>query len=412
MFFLFQRNFKSCFVSALTWIMEAGNFHTLDKQELINIIGQKSATVQTLINERKWIEEDNHLYRIQAIELKEKLLKWQIYASKKEKQLNEMQNETARLKEDDKKWRAGFFRVVETFRTWKTKYNQLNVHFTALVKKYNTIKQQLDHLITLRKYMREERDLYKYNSMALLQYIFYQLPTNAVAEIIEIEKELRSNALVPLFQNQSFTAPPDVRMLISCSGISVIVNYLGGLHCPTQPFARSSFIEIPHIRPLVLPAVRMAASSGTKKKLRKGEEVFASRSRAADHAKALVAGASSLFARPEEGRIVTSSISERDDVSAGHVSTWRSLTTADHTKAVVTGANLILARPEEGEEGRASIGSNSLHTIVAAPNDDAENSSDIDLSNSGHASNESKVKVRKDKSFIIYIYIPIFVFMY
>ena len=142
MFFLFQKNFKSWFVSSLTWIMEAGNFHTLGKQELLNMIRQKSATIQTLINERKWIEEDNHLQRIQAIELKEKLLKWQTYASQKEKQLSEMQNETARLKEDGKKWRAGFFRAVEALRTWKTKY-------TAMVKKHNDIKQQLDHLITL-----------------------------------------------------------------------------------------------------------------------------------------------------------------------------------------------------------------------------------------------------------------------
>ena len=495
MFFLFQKNFKSWFVSTLTWIMEAGNFHTLGKQELLNIIGQKSATIQTLINERKWIEEDNHLQRIQAIELKEKLLKWQTYASQKEKQLSEMQNETARLKEDGKKWRAGFFRAVETLRTWKTKY-------TAMVKKHNATKQQLDHLITLGKYMREERDLYKYNCMALLQYIFYQPPSNAVAEIIEIEKELLSNALVPLFQNQSSTAPPDVRTLISSSGgISVKVNYPGGLHCPTQTFARSNFIEIPHIRPLVLPAVRMAALSGTKTKLRKGEEVFASRSRAADHAKALVAGASPLLARPEEGRIVTSSISERDDLSAGHVSTWQSLTTVDHDKAkvlvtgaspllarpeegrivtssiserddlsaghvstwqslttvdhdkakvLVTGASPLLARPEEGrivtssiserddlsaghvstwqslttvdhdkakvlvtgtnlilarpEEGRASIGSNSLHTIVDAPSVDAGNSSDIDLFNGGYASNESKVKVRKDIKKTIFVF--------
>ena len=164
-----------------------------------------------------------------------------------------------------------------------------------------------------------------------------------------------------------------MRTLISSSGgISVKVNYPGGLHCPTQTCARSNFLENPHIRPLVLPAVRMAALSGTKTKLRKGEEVFASRSRAADHAKALVAGASPLLARPEEGRIVTSSISKWDDLSAGHVSTWRSLTTADHAKALVTGANLILSRPEEG---RASIRSNSLHTIVAAPSDDAGNSS-------------------------------------
>ena len=80
--------------------------------------------------------------------------------------------------------------------------------------------------------MREECELHKNNSMSLLQYIFHQPTTNAVADIREIDaEEPLSNALVPLFQNQSST------LIFSSGRISVTVNYPGGLHCPTQPFA-------------------------------------------------------------------------------------------------------------------------------------------------------------------------------
>lgn len=73
------------------------------------------------MNERKWIEEGNQLQRIQTVEFKEKLLKWQTYASQKEQQHKEMANETAKLREDNKKLRAGLSRVVEGAKTLKSK---------------------------------------------------------------------------------------------------------------------------------------------------------------------------------------------------------------------------------------------------------------------------------------------------
>lgn len=123
------------------------------------------------MNERKWIEEDNQLQRIQTVEFKEKLLKWQTYASQKEQQHKEMANKTAKLREGNKKLRAGLSRVVEGAKTLKSKYNNLKDHNTALLKKYNATKQELDYLITLGKHMREEYELHKSNYMALWHYI-------------------------------------------------------------------------------------------------------------------------------------------------------------------------------------------------------------------------------------------------
>ena len=137
--FPLQRNHKSCFGFAFRWIME-GNLHALNKEDLINIIKQKTASNQTLMNERKWIEEDNHLHRVQAVEFKEKLLKWQTHANEKDQFQKQMENESSRLKEEEKKLRADLSQAVEDFKTIKTKYHKLKFHYTALLKKYNTAK--------------------------------------------------------------------------------------------------------------------------------------------------------------------------------------------------------------------------------------------------------------------------------
>ena len=47
--FPYQRNHKRCSGFVLRWIMK-GNLRALNKEELINIIKQKTATIQTLIN--------------------------------------------------------------------------------------------------------------------------------------------------------------------------------------------------------------------------------------------------------------------------------------------------------------------------------------------------------------------------
>ena len=117
-----------------------GNLHALNKEDLINIIKQKTATNQTLMNERKWIEEDNHLHRVQAFEFKEKLLKWQTHTNKKGQFQKQMENESSRLKEEEKKLRADLSQAVEDFKTIKTKYHKLKFHYTALLKKFNTAK--------------------------------------------------------------------------------------------------------------------------------------------------------------------------------------------------------------------------------------------------------------------------------
>ena len=365
-----------------------GNLHALNKEDLINIIKQKTASNHTLMNERKWIEEDNHIHRVQAVELKEKLLKWQTYANEKDQQNRETQNECLKLRDDDKKWRVGFSRVQECMRTRNAEFKRLKVICTELVKQRNAIKQERDLAITVGKNMREQRDYYKKNNLELLYYIICHPPSNAVADIRQIDEEPLSNALVPLFQNQSSTAPPDVRTLFSSSGrISVTVNYPGGLHCPTQPFAWINYMEIPRIT-----------------ESRRPSEICTWRMTTNYRPNTLVSGADLPLEMLEEGRNTTStslhgllSVSSEDDtnssnrinVSSLHLSTWQSAPN-HRVEALQIGSSLLVARPEEGKHIASSAVEHPKYT------------SDTDLSDSGHVTTETKVKVRQDTSLIIY----------
>ena len=380
-----------------------GNLHALNREDLINIIKQKTATNQTLMNERKWIEEDNHIHRVQAVELKEKLLKWQTHANEKDHQHRETQNECSKLREDDKKWRVGFSRVQERMRTRNAQCKRLKVICTELVKQRNAIKQERDLAITVGKNMREERDYYKKNNLELLYYIICHPPSNATAEIRQIDEEPLSNALVPLFQNQSSTAPLDVRTLISSGErISVTVNYSGGLHCPTQPFAWTNYMEIPRIT-----------------ESRRTSEICTWRMTTNYRTNALASGADLPLERLEEGRNTpstslhgllgvpsedASNSSKRINLSDLHLSTWQS--DPNHrVEALKTDTILFLARPEEGKH----IASSALEKLSNLSCDDCENSSDTDSSDGGHVT-EPKAKVRKDR--ILTKYIPIFVFIH
>ena len=231
--------------------------------------------------------------------------------------------------------------------------------------------------------------------------------TNAAADIREIDtEEPLSNALVPLFQNQSSTAPPDERTLIFSSGrISVTVNYSGGLHCPTQPFAWRNIIEIPCIWPsLVLPTLRITAS-------RRLSVICTWTMTANFDTRALEHGTSLPLARLEEGRntgtLSTSphgllrvlcedaaNSSKRINLSDLHLSTWQSASN-DQVKALKTGCILFLARPEEGKH------------ITSSVVEKFSSSSDSDLSDDGHVT-EPKAKVRKDSILIINISIVVF----
>ena len=145
--------------------------------------------------------------------------------------------------------------------------------------------------------MREECKLHKSNYMTLWHCINYQPPTKGVAEIREIDdsEEPQSSALVPLVKNKSSTAPLDVRTLESSRARKKFaVNYPGGIHCPTQPFWTKS-MEIPHIRPLVLPTVLITAS-------KRPNEVCTWRITSHFHPKSLEIGASLPLARLEEGK--------------------------------------------------------------------------------------------------------------
>ena len=367
-----------------------GNLHARNKEDLIDIIKQKTATNQILMNERKWIEEDNHIHRVQAVELKEKLLKWQTHANEKDHQHRETQNECLKLREDDKKWRVGFSRVQERMRTRNAECTRLKVICTELVKQRNAIKQERDLAITVGKNMREQRDYYKKNNLELLYYIICHPPSNAPAEIRQIDEEPLSNALVPLFQNQSSTAPLDVRTLISSGGrISLTVNYPGGLHCPTQPFAWNNDMEIPRIaesrRPSEICTWRMTTNYRTN---------------------ALASGADLPLERLEEGRNIPSislhgllrvpsedaaNSSKRINLSDLHLSTWQSAPN-DRVEALKTDTSLFLARPEEGKH----IASSALEKLSNLYCDDCENSPDTDSSYGGHVT-EPKAKVRKDR---------------
>lgn len=190
---------------------------SLSKEDLEKVIETQRKTIQSLVNEREWLLNDNNILRIRTVQYEEGIHRWQRYTETKELQIQQMVATIQGLRVD-------LSRAVEELQTVKASY-------FSLLEKYKLQSQQLDYGINLGKAMYQEWLSYKESYSALLQWVCAGRNAAAGAEAQSANEDLLAAslpvALPCMLDCASGMAPPEV-------SVHRIVNNEPDLHCPVR----------------------------------------------------------------------------------------------------------------------------------------------------------------------------------
>lgn len=187
------------------------NLQSVTKQHLIQIVNQQRIAIQSMANERHWLQDDNHIHRGDIDQYKGMAAQWQRYAQEKEKQLQVMAEELKQAKQLEQRLNSGMAKVVVDHANLREENNKLKIRYFQLEEKYKATKQHLHYGLDLGRSLFYEYLNYKraytellYRSRAPCSP--FQRATSCFTD--EHKPTSQSNSLLPFNKFRGRRAPP------------------------------------------------------------------------------------------------------------------------------------------------------------------------------------------------------------
>ena len=148
-------------------VMASSQLFSYTQEQLISIIDQQNAEIQSLLNQTSWLQADSNAQYSQAQECCEKVLEWQEYCKSLEK-------ERDNLKTRDELWKQGLTKAVSELNTLKEKYDHLEGLCFPLKMENRKMTQALGQAVDVGKFMYDEYCLLNYNYTSLFNHVWIQ----------------------------------------------------------------------------------------------------------------------------------------------------------------------------------------------------------------------------------------------
>ena len=196
------------------------NSCAMSKDQLLQIIRRQQISIQSLVNERQWLLDDNHIHRVEINKFKSLAFQWQRYAQQDlAVELKQAKLHLKKLKDDLRKAEKDYTILLD-------KYNNLEVLYFELIEDYEINKKYLQFCLQLGISLYQEYLYYKNEYMNLLKHCETAGSTQAtIASKIQKKEHhwqvTQSNTLLPSKGRMRKTSAP---YGISPSGITFEIS--------------------------------------------------------------------------------------------------------------------------------------------------------------------------------------------
>lgn len=191
------------------------NLQSATKQHLIQIINQQRIAIQSMANQRHWLQDDNHIHRGDIDKCKGMAAQWQQYTQEKDNQLQVITEELRQAKQLEQRLNSGMAKVVVDHANLREENNNLKLRYFQLEEKYKATKQDLQYGLDLGRSLFYEYQNYKRAYTELLHRS--KTPCSAFQRArgsftYEHEPSSQSNSLLPFNKFRGRRAPPTWRV--------------------------------------------------------------------------------------------------------------------------------------------------------------------------------------------------------
>ena len=162
--------------------MASNDLFSYTQGQLISVIEQQHVEIQSLLNERSWLQEESNVQRSQVSECFEKVAEWQEYCKALEKEREHLTNR-------DEQWRGGLTKAVDELNTLKEKCSELERLCFPLKRETKKIRQALEWAFDLGKFMYEEYCVLNNNYTSLFNHVWTQGGWNVPLAICQGQDE-------------------------------------------------------------------------------------------------------------------------------------------------------------------------------------------------------------------------------
>ena len=240
--------------------MASNDLFSYTQEQLISVIEQQHAEIQSLLNERSWLQEESNLQRSQAGECYEKVLEWQEYCKALEKEREHLTNR-------DEQWKQGATKALDELNTLKEKCNDLEKLCFPLKMETKKLQKALDWAFDLGKFMYNEYCYLNYNYTSLFNHVWIQGGWNIPLAICQGKEEEHPTPAKPTAETVPFTVTlpnegssaisPNMPTIQSPPKIPLFIR----IHCPWDALVRAnvnekvSAIQVPRMLAIEAPCV-------------------------------------------------------------------------------------------------------------------------------------------------------------
>ena len=182
----------------------ANNSLPLSKEQLCQIINQQQTTIQSLLSERQWLIDDNHIQKLDVQKFKETSIQWKTYAKAMSEELNHARQDLAKL--------------TESHEILKDKYEAVKGMYWEVKEKNDANKALLQYGMDLGRGVFQEGMFYKQSYYQLLEQYrrawssaLSQAPRVSESQVPEAyDQSTQSNTLLTFKLLHATSTPPEV----------------------------------------------------------------------------------------------------------------------------------------------------------------------------------------------------------
>ena len=240
--------------------MASDDLFSYTQEQLISVIEQQHAEIQSLLNERSWLQEESNLQRSQARECYEKVLEWQEYCKALEKEREHLTNR-------DEQWKQGATKAVDELNTLKEKCSDLEKLCFPLKMENRKMKRAFDWAFDLGKVMYEEYCVLNRNYTSLFNHVWIQGGWNVPLAICQGQVEGYPTPTNPAEESAPFTVtlpnegPSAISLNMPAIQSPPKIPLFIRIHCPWDAFVRENAndkvpaIQAPRVLAIEAPCV-------------------------------------------------------------------------------------------------------------------------------------------------------------
>lgn len=154
----------------------------MTKYQLLQIINQQQISIQSLINERKWLLDDNHILRVEIDKIKVVAIQWQRSAQ------GRLTDEMKQSKRQLERLKADLVKKEGQNASLQKEYYNLEVLFSELKEKYEIDRRNLQYCLNLGTRLYQDYTYYKKTCEKLRQYTQEAKSKEEAFRVSEIHK--------------------------------------------------------------------------------------------------------------------------------------------------------------------------------------------------------------------------------